>query len=368
MGKKLRLLVAAGGTGGHLFPAVAVVEELEEMLGADFEAAFIGREDKIEARFAGERGYKFYPIKTEGIRKLISMNTLTLPFRTFSAILHSRKIIKQGGYDCVLATGAYISYSPGMAASQLKTPLALMESNVNPGKSIKMLAPNADLFITSFAETANFFDRSVQKKIKCLGNPIRKYIFEAPSRGESRRRFGLEENLPTVLIFGGSLGARSINHAVEAALDQIAEENFQVLWQTGRNYELKRDLPSNVKMVEFINDMAAAYKACDLAVCRSGAATVSELASTGAPSLLVPLPSASNNEQEHNAKVFTGRGAAELIHDRDLDAELLPAMRDLINSPEKLEVMSRAALKLSKPHAARDAAKSILRLLGRDGY
>jgi UDP-N-acetylglucosamine--N-acetylmuramyl-(pentapeptide) pyrophosphoryl-undecaprenol N-acetylglucosamine transferase len=188
-------------------------------------------------------------------------------------------------------------------------------------------------------------------------------INRMPTAEEARRLFGLDPDRPVALIFGGSLGARSVNSAVDASVDLIAQSDFQVLWQRGKLYSAPPDLPENIKSAVFIDDMASAYAAADLVVSRSGATTVAELSSAGKPSVLVPLPTASNNEQESNARVLEEKGAAKMIKDENIGREFFPLVEELIFDKRKLAQMAQAAKSLARPDAAEKCAEDILRLV-----
>lgn len=366
MEKNLNILVAAGGTGGHLFPAMAVVEEFAGRKDINFHAEFVGNPNKLEARVVPAAGYNFNPIPITGFTGLFKVNTFTLPFRILNSILKINSILKKAKAELVICTGAYISYPAGLAASMKGIPLVLMESNVNPGKTNKLLAGKANMIITSFEETAEYLPAEVRSKVVCLGNPIRKSIGDEISREHGAKTFGLDPAKKTVLIFGGSLGAKSINEAAFGAIERLENLNIQFIWQTGNTYTVKKEYPANIKIYKFIDDMASAYAASDLVISRSGATTLSELSIVGKPSILVPLSTASNNEQEFNAKVFDKNGAAILVKDNEIAGKIEKLILDLINDESRLRKMSAATSALAKKSASVNAADSILKLIHKD--
>lgn len=363
---KLKILIAAGGTGGHLFPALAVLERLEKLTGERVEAHFVGNMKKIESRVAPELGYNFHPIPISGFYGIFSLKTYLLPFKIFASVMKCRSIIRKKKIDAVLCTGAYLSYPAGLAASAAKTPLILMESNVYPGKTIQMLAPKASLFITSFEETNRSLPKDILRRTVTLGNPVRNQMTDFLPKEKARVKFGLDPNKKTVFIFGGSLGAKSINRAVDNYLSESNNDDIQYIWQTGSNFTPQIEPGDKVKILTFVNDMGAAYSASDLIISRSGATTVAELCLMGKPSVLVPLATASNNEQASNAGVLQDKGASVLIHDADIGESLGQVIDDLINDEQKLIEMSEAAKSLAKPDAAADSANKILELLNWD--
>ena len=361
--KSIKAIIAAGGTGGHLFPALAVAEEFKARTNGTFEAYFVGNPNKLESRIVPEQGYSFSPIPITGFRGLLTASTVTLPYKIFKSVLTVRNLIKRNKPDFVLCTGAYLSFPAGLAAKQMGIPLVLMESNVFPGKTIKMLSPKADLIITTFDESTKYFPENTHKNIICLGNPLRKMFDDMPSKEAAREQFGLDKNKTTVLIFGGSLGARAINQAARTAFEQFSSDEVQFIWQTGNDFKLNSELPQNVTMLKFIDNMATAYAAADLVVARSGATTVAELCYTSKPSVLIPLPSASNNEQASNAEELTKQGAAILIDNAEVGSKLGNTIRELISDKNRLQSMANVADKLAKRDAAERSADEIIRLI-----
>ena len=362
MKRDLKILVAAGGTGGHLFPALAVVQQLEEMRpGTEFH--FTGREDKIEGELMPKMGYEFHPINVRGLGGLFSPATIKLPFQIYRAFSKLKKIITTQNFDAVLCAGAYISFAPALAAKKTGLPLFLMEANVNPGKSINLLSKRADLIFTSFEESSSYFAEEIRHKLVVSGNPVRKEIRNLPERKESAEKFGIDPGKKTVLIFGGSLGARSINTATEKLVKDLKDKDIQIIWQTGKLYEGSPDIGNNVRMHTFIEDMASAYSAADLIVARSGATTVAELAAAGKPAILVPFPSASNNEQKFNAKIPEERDAGIMITDDEIGERMIPEVKKFMNNEKRLAEMSKNAKELGKPNAAEKAAEKILEYL-----
>lgn len=357
--KKLRLLIAAGGTGGHLFPALAVAQELKKTLNNNFEAQFVGSANKIEAKVVPSYGYPFTPIPISGYTGL-NFNAFLLPFKIFLSIARCKKIISELAPNAVLCTGAYISYPAGLSASIAKIPLILMESNVNPGKTIKLLSPRANLIITSFDETTKFFPENIKSKIIKIGNPIRNEIIKAKDKQTIAQNFEFDINKKTVLIFGGSLGAKSLNLAVENNLEKFATTNIQFIWQTGSNFQHSKPIPSNFKVFQFINDMASAYALADLVISRAGATTIAEITAIGKPSILVPLASASNNEQYMNAELLEKKKASIMIHNDDISNKIFEIITNIINDNKKLVELSKNALALGNPEAGKIIANLII--------
>ncbi len=359
MKRKLKILIGAGGTGGHLFPAIAVCEQLEELTDKNCEFHFIGNKNKIESRVVPSCGYYFHPIKLQGLSK--SFKIFLLPFQITKAISICRKIIDEYAIDAVIATGAYLSIPPVYAAHLMRKPIFLLESNVNPGKAIKALAKFASKIYISFDESKNYFNENIQSKILKTGNPIRKQFFKIQSKEEARRKLNIPLNKTCIFVFGGSLGALSINKAIEQNMDYFIKKDYFLIWQTGKNYTYQTK-NENIIVKEFIDDISLYYTAADLVICRSGATTIAELAIAGKPAVLIPLPSASNNEQYHNAKVLSNAGAAEIILNDELEEKLLLTL-DNILADNKLNIMEANIKKFAHSNAAKDVANDILKTI-----
>jgi UDP-N-acetylglucosamine--N-acetylmuramyl-(pentapeptide) pyrophosphoryl-undecaprenol N-acetylglucosamine transferase len=358
----IKIMAAAGGTGGHLFPATAVVEQLQNISGNMIRPIFIGTDNKIESKVIPQLGYEFHPIPISGYTG-INFSALTLPFKVVKSLMKCRSLIRKTKPHAVICTGAYISYPVGQAAFLEGVPLILMESNVMPGKTIKMLASKADLIITSFDASREYYSQDIKAEVVNLGNPVRQQLFEMPSREKALEKIGLRSDRRTVFVFGGSLGAMSINQSIEKILDEFTVNDIQLIWQTGGNYKYEGKVPNNVIVEQFMDDMSLYYAAADLVVSRSGATTVAELGVIGKPSILVPLPSASNNEQLENAKIFSGNGASILLPDEEVPYKLLSLVNEVINDDKMLGDMSKNALELGKPKAARQSADKIIELI-----
>ncbi|HRP02893.1 MAG TPA: undecaprenyldiphospho-muramoylpentapeptide beta-N-acetylglucosaminyltransferase [Candidatus Kapabacteria bacterium] len=363
--KRIKILIGAGGTGGHLFPALAVMEKIKE-IRPDSEFYFTGREDKIEGNIIPQLGLPFIPINVDGFSG-ISIQSFTLPIKILNAKRKLGKLIRTANINAVICTGAYISLAPGLAAKTNHIPLFLLESNVNPGKAISLLTRYASKIYTSFPSTINFFEPKIQKLVTYTGNPLRKFFFQDYEKETALSKFGLRAKNKTILVFGGSLGAKSINEAMEAILDNLRELNINVIWQTGNNYELKEKNYDNIRILKFIDNMNLAYAAADLIVSRSGATTIAELAALAKPSILVPLPSASTNEQYLNAKVLADNQAVILLEDKNLKSKLLDTIKLNIFDEDNLNKLSESIKKFATKNAAELVAKNILEYIENNG-
>ncbi|MBM2813294.1 MAG: murG [Ignavibacteria bacterium] len=363
------LLVAAGGTGGHLFPALAVVEALESLGNTNkFKFIFTGTPDRMESKILPGLGYNYYPLPITGFKGIFSLQSYILPIKIIWSINRCIGIIKKHDCKALIAAGAYLSYPPAIAASLCGIPVFLIESNVHPGKTNKILSRRAKIIFTSYDESAEHFPKEVRSKLKAYGNPLRNTFGNLPERSRALQNFGLDDGRKTVLIFGGSLGARSINNAVKQSISGIESSKYQILWQTGNSFEKTGKLPDNIILLHFIDDMASAYSAADLVVCRSGGTTVAELAALGKPSVLIPLPTAANDEQSSNGKILASHGAACIVKDSEILEKLFPLIDELIFDEVRLSDMANAAKELGKPDAAKNIAKEIIKFLYLKNY
>lgn len=356
----LNIVVAAGGTGGHIFPAVAVVERLVELTENNINVTFMGSYNRMEAQLIPEYGYRFIGMNIKGLGRIFSVDTLVMPLRVLRSIVKAYTTLRKQKAQVVICTGAYISFPVGIAAWLSGIPLVVFESNVNPGKSNKRLASKASAIVLAFEASKKFFSSEVQRKLICLGNPIRRGVTNAIGKEEARASLKLSPDTNTLLVFGGSLGAKAINQATEKFIANHSD--IQVIWQTGKNYTPPSNLPPNVVCMEFISDMGLVYAAADVVLCRSGATTIAELAVLGKPSILVPLPSASTNEQFYNARHAQSVGGALMIENQILIEQMETAVLDILEDTERLLEMGEAIKKLGRPNAARDSAELVLEI------
>jgi len=359
MNKPYTFLVAGGGTGGHLFPALAVVEEIQSQCpNSSFH--FVGRADKIEGKIIPKYGYDFHPINIEGLKSFYSPKNIAILFKIWKSKKIINDLLRKYQIDAVIATGSYISYPPCKVASKRNIPFFLIESNVNPGKTISLLATKATILFTSFPETENYLKNKKVKQIIYSGNPIRKIFFNSITKQEARIKFGLKPDLKTVFVVGGSLGSKVINQCIESNLEKFENNNIQLIWQTGSNYQVQRKIGNNVVQLNFIEDMASAYCASDLVISRSGASAIAEIAIVGKPSILIPYHQGLNDEQLRNAKYLEKMNASIVIMQDNINQMLINTIINLLNDPEKLNEMEANVKKFAKPDASKIITENIL--------
>jgi UDP-N-acetylglucosamine--N-acetylmuramyl-(pentapeptide) pyrophosphoryl-undecaprenol N-acetylglucosamine transferase len=361
MSQSLRFVIAAGGTGGHLFPGLAVGEVL---LARGHQVMILISEKEID-RLATEGRSEFCIERVPGIGlpKLFSLAALTFVKRFADGL----KLCKQlfDGYEpaAVLGMGGFTSTAPILAGRSLKVPTFVHESNAIPGKANRLNGRLVTTVLLGFEECRRFFPKA---RCEVTGTPIRKTLLESPARTEALATFGLDRLRKTMLVMGGSQGAAGINDAVLSVLPQLADSGLQVIHLTGpgaddavRAAYVKAGVPAHV--APFCHDMGSAYAAADFAIARSGAASLAELAQAGLPSVLIPYPFAAENHQFHNAEIFSKRGAAILISQSNLTPDsLLKALRWFLDDPQAIPTMSAAATKLAPSLAAEQVADAML--------
>ncbi len=361
--KHLNVLIAAGGTGGHLFPAVAVLEALQrKILDFDLRIFAVGNPEKIEAKTAIKYGWKFFQIPMIGFTGF-GFKTISFFLRTIKSVHICRDIVREHNIDLVISTGAYVSYPVGIAAKAEKKPLFLIETNVYPGRANRLLSRRADLIFLAFEETKKWLNPNVLQRTLVVGNPVRNGLLGALPKDESKNKLGFSTDRPVLLVFGGSLGAMSINNAVFEIYEQLLTEGIQIIWQTGKHFNKPILRKEGVMVSEFIEDMATAYSAADLVVSRAGASTIAELAALGKPAILVPLPKAANNHQELNAIELERSRSAIMIKDSEIKDKLLPAIRELIFSKNKLLEFAQNIRRYGDSNSAEKIAQGILKFL-----
>lgn len=358
----LRVLIAAGGTGGHVYPAIAIAEAIKE-LHEDAEILFVGTKDHMEWDVVPKAGFDIKSIWISGFHRRLTLKNLLFPVKLGSSMLQSWGIISTFDPQVVIACGGYVSGPVGWVAAKKGIPLVLQEQNSFPGVTTRMLAKHAKKIFTAFKDADHHLPA---EKTLIAGNPTRKTL-TAADKQEALDNFGFSPRKKTLLVLGGSGGAKTINEAMAANIDKLHNGlGLQIIWQCGARYfdelhmELHTDDYEHLRLVDFLHNMPHAYAVADLVVSRAGALSCSELALTGKPSVLIPSPNVAGDHQTKNARSMVEEGAAELLEDRDA-TDLLPGLVDsLISNQQKLQQMQKAALKMARPDAANEIAEEIL--------
>ncbi len=360
MSESLRIVVAGGGTGGHVYPGIAVVERLEVLL--DTSALFVGARGGVEEKILARAGRDYQSLPGYGLRRATAARKLAAPFVLSAGVLRAARILSAFRPDVVLGTGGYASAAVVVASLAQRTPRVLQEQNSVPGLVNRKLARYADLMLLGYDESRAWLPAGVQSLV--VGNPLRR--MPTPSRSQAAAFFQFDPSRPTVLVVGGSRGARSLNLAGADTAARLAARGVQFVILCGAadraEVEQRTQAVSGVvRVLNYLDEMHFAYAACDVAVARSGASSVFELALFGVPSIFVPYPYAADAHQERNAAPLVKSGGALLIRNQDLSPDTLAAeLERLIDTPERRRTMADAMRAWSKPDAADRAADAIL--------
>jgi UDP-N-acetylglucosamine--N-acetylmuramyl-(pentapeptide) pyrophosphoryl-undecaprenol N-acetylglucosamine transferase len=352
---RFKFLFAGGGTGGHLFPAVAVAEKIRSIL-PEADILFIGTKSKIEGRIIPGLGFKFKSVWIKGFSRKITLENLLFPLRLLVSLVQSILINLKFRPTVAIGTGGYVAGPAIWGSSLVGAKIILIEQNSYPGVTTKLLQNCADEIHLSYDDSKKYF-RS-EHKLYLTGNPVRENLVKT-NKSDALEKFGLSSQLKTILILGGSLGASSINSVVADNLKKLTDLNVQVIWQTGKiYYEQYKALSSKkVCVSSFIENMNIAYSACDIVLTRAGATSIAEILYLGVPAILVPSPNVAENHQYYNAKSLAEIGAAVLLEDKDLKEKFVSEIKSNLLDESRLLEMSRKAKQLSKPEATSVIAK-----------
>lgn len=343
---QLKVVISGGGTGGHIFPALSIADEFRRRMNADI--LFVGADNRMEMTRVPEAGYKIVGLPVAGFDRKNLLRNFKVLMKLYKSMHQARKIIKDFKPDIAIGVGGYASGPLLKAAQNAGIPTLIQEQNSYAGVTNKMLGTRAGKICVAYDGMQRFFPAD---KIVKTGNPIRKALFSSKiTASEARASFGLNPNVKTLLIVGGSLGALTINESIEKGIKQLAESGIQVIWQTGKNFG-DRGLQAvkglkGVVVTSFISDMALAYKAADLVVSRAGAGSISELEILGKPTILIPSPNVAEDHQTHNARALSEVGAAILIPDSQAREKLIGEVISLIRDEPRLKKMSEEVKKL----------------------
>lgn len=356
-----RYMISGGGTGGHIYPAIAIAEELKER-HPDVEFLFVGAKDKMEMTKVPEAGFQIEGLWISGIQRKLTLSNLMFPFKLMSSMLKARGLIKKFKPNVVIGTGGFASGPLLKMASILKIPTLIQEQNAYAGITNKWLAKEAHSICVAYEGMDKFFPK---EKLKLTGNPIRKDLLEVRSKRESGlKHFQLDPNKKTLLIVGGSLGSQRINELVASQLPLFEAENLQVLWQCGKLYyeRYASKATESIKVLKFISKMDLAYAAADVIISRAGAGAVSELSLVGKPVIFIPSPNVAEDHQTQNAKSIEDKDAAIMLREKDLDEKFESVFKSLINDVELQKKLSKNILTLAKPLATKAIVDEVERI------
>ncbi|MBU2927619.1 undecaprenyldiphospho-muramoylpentapeptide beta-N-acetylglucosaminyltransferase [Winogradskyella psychrotolerans] len=339
--KPYKFILSGGGTGGHIYPAVAIADELK-LRYPDAKFLFVGASDRMEMDKVPQAGYEIEGLWISGIQRKLTLRNLAFPLKLVSSLLRSRKIVNTFKPDVVIGTGGFASGPLLHVASSKGVPSLIQEQNSFPGITNKLLAKKVNTICVAYEGLDKFFPKD---KIRLTGNPIRKDLLEVKDKNiEGKDAFKLKHNKQTLLVLGGSLGARRINQLIEANIAFFEERDVQVVWQCGKlyydQYKQYNEL-QNIQVHAFLNQMDLAYAAADVIISRAGAISVSELCIVGKPVIFVPSPNVAEDHQTKNAQSVADKNAAILIREKDLDADFQTEFSDLISNEDKRKELSK---------------------------
>ena len=365
-----RYLISGGGTGGHIFPALAIANKIKAE-NPDAKILFIGASDKMEMRRVPEAGYPIEGLEIHGISRDKSFSgmlcNLRLPAEMLKAMHKAKKIIREFKPDLAIGVGGFASGPALKAAAQLGIPTLLQEQNSYPGVTNKMLAKKAKTICVAYDGLERFFPA---EKIVKTGNPVRKEILELErKKPEAYQYFNFTQEKKTVLVVGGSLGARTLNNTMAAHLDEFRKADLQLLWQTGENFyksidpELLKQQDEHIRIVPFIKNMNDAYSMADVIVSRAGALALAELTLVGVPTILVPFPYAAEDHQTFNAKALSTKDSALLVTDKEAQTKLMPMLLQLVADPDRMRTLGDNIKHFAQPDAIDLIYKEIEKLM-----
>lgn len=361
--RKLKFILSGGGTGGHIYPAIAIANELKSRF-PDAEFLFVGAQDKMEMQKVPQSGYAIEGLWIAGLQRKLTLQNAMFPLKLVSSLLKSRKIIKKFKPDVVIGTGGFASGPLLQTANTLNIPTVIQEQNSYPGITNKLLSKKANAICVAYENLEQFFPKN---KIVFTGNPVRQDILDIDSkRSEALSYFNLDENKKTLLVIGGSLGARRINQLIAKEIDFLRNNNLQIIWQCGNLYMADYKHFSeveNVQVVSFIDRMDLIYAAADFVISRAGASSVSELCLVGKPTIFIPSPNVAEDHQTKNAKAIVDKNGALLIKESELDEKFESVFIKLIHDENLQKSLSENMKKLAKPNATKDIVEQIVKLI-----
>ncbi len=358
----IKVVVSGGGTGGHIFPAISIANSVKAKL-PDAEILFVGALGKMEMEKVPAAGYEIVGLPVAGFHRKLTLRNLAFPFKLMNSMLKARKVIRNFKPDVAVGVGGYASGPVLRIASQSGVPSLLQEQNSFPGVTNRILAKKAAKICVAYEGMERFFEKG---KILITGNPVRKDLLSDIDRNAALEFWNLDVNKKTILVIGGSLGARSINNGIIETINQLPED-VQMIWQTGKLYfeEMKKRLPADltnrVIATDFISRMDMAFAAADLVVSRAGASSISELAILGKPTVFVPSPNVSEDHQTKNAMALVDKDAAVLVKDARVN-HLIEESVALLKDEEKLESLAKNIQLFAKPDAADVIANEVIKL------
>ena len=369
MNQEIRIIISGGGTGGHIFPAVSIANAIRTKF-PESKILFVGAEGRMEMQRVPAAGYEIKGLPIKGFDRAHKLRNFDVILKLWKSLRMARKIIREFRPQVAVGVGGYASGATLYECSKMNIPCLIQEQNSYAGLTNKLLAKRASKICVAYDGMERFFPA---EKIIMTGNPVRQNILNTPlSKEEARKTFGLNPDKKTILLVGGSLGARTINRSVMEHLKLVAESDVQFIWQTGKYYyqniidklNLESALP-NLKVTDFISDMGVAYKAADLVISRAGASSISEFQLIGKPVILVPSPNVAEDHQTKNAMALVDKNAALCVKDSEAPATLLELSLNTIVNDSELTMLSENIKKMGLENSAEVIAEEVIKLIGR---
>ena len=361
--KALKFILSGGGTGGHIYPAIAIANELKSRF-PDAEFLFVGAKDKMEMQKVPQAGYPINGLWIAGLQRRFTFDNSLFPLKLLSSLFRSRTIIRNFKPNVVIGTGGFASGPLLQMANSMNIPTVIQEQNSYPGITNKLLSKKAHKICVAYENLERFFPAA---KIVFTGNPVRQDLLDVENkRQEGISYFKLDANKKTLLILGGSLGARRLNQLIAKELDFLLASGVQVFWQCGKLYfdEYQHfNANENVQVVAFIDRMDLVYAASDFVISRAGASSVSELCLVGKPTIFIPSPNVAEDHQTKNAKAIVDKNGAILLRESELDEKFETVFTDLIYNEKLQSELSESIKKLGKPNATKDIVEEIIKLI-----
>ncbi len=360
--KQYKFILSGGGTGGHIYPAIAIANELKARF-PDAEFLFVGAKDKMEMQKVPQAGYNIKGLWISGLQRRLTFDNALFPIKLLSSLLKSRTIIKQFKPDVVIGTGGFASGPLLQAAAIAGIPTVIQEQNSFPGITNKLLSKKANKICVAYENLERFFPK---EKMILTGNPVRQDLIDIESkREEAIQYFNLDSNKKTLLVLGGSLGARRVNQLIEKELVNMLSQNVQVIWQCGKLYleDYKKYNSANVQVVAFIERMDLVYAAADIVISRAGASSVSELCIVGKPVIFIPSPNVAEDHQTKNAQAIVDKKGALMLKESELESQFSLVFEVLLKDQGKQNQLSENIKLLAMPEATKQIVDEIVKLI-----
>ena len=372
----MKVVIAAAGTGGHINPGIAIANKIMEE-EPNSKIIFIGTGRGLEGDLVPRAGYELKRIDAYGINRKINLDNIKRLYKTIKSVGQAKKILQEFKPDIVIGTGGYICVAVGQAASKLNIPIVLHESNAFPGVAVKLFSKKAEKILVGFEDAKERLPKAKQVVVTGTPSKITTKQLSEDAKKEKKQEMGLKTDMPIVLAFGGSQGARSINESLLGIIENKLNNKYQIIWAAGKeNYKnIKSELSDkkinidnieNTKILPYIYNMQEVMEMSDLVVCRSGAMTITEISKLGKPAIFIPFPFATENHQEYNAKVLEKVNAAKIILDKDLNySRLNNTINEMVNDKQELEKMGNNAYKVAKENVEDKIYREILEVIKR---